>query len=574
MIEELRIRSLGVIDEAVVPFAPGLTVLTGETGAGKTMVLTGLALIRGEKADPGIVRSGAERADVDSSWRVRDDEVLRARLEDAGAEPEADGTDLLVILGRSVGGAGRSRAFACGRSVPASLLAEASDRLVAVHGQADQLLLRDARRQRDLLDRFGGPDLAAVRTDYARAHEQWRAVERELADLVGHRQERERSAALMRLGIEEIEAVRPEPGEDEALTAQASVLAHAGDLLADVGRAHALLEGGGLDDGDTAVADLLAQARRSLGRAAELDPAASALAERLDDLAAQTRDLAADLARYAADVDADPERQQAVEERRHAIGVLKRKFGPELADVLDWWAQAAATVAAADGADDRIAALTEEAADLRGRVIEAAALLSARRRSAADAFSTAVTAELQGLAMPDAVVTVEVATEAEPERFTVDGADTVTMLLTPHAGSGPRPLGQGASGGELSRVMLAVEVVLAGVHGVPTFVFDEVDAGIGGRVGVEVGRRLARLARSAQVVVVTHLPQVAAFADQHVVVTKDRSGQVTAASVSVVEGDARVRELVRMLSGLEDSASGAEHAAELLALAEADRGRR
>jgi DNA repair protein RecN (Recombination protein N) len=574
MIEELRIRSLGVIEEAVVPFAPGLTVLTGETGAGKTMVLTGLALIRGGKADPGIVRAGAERADVDAVWRVGEDDVLRARLEEAGAGPEPDGGDLLVLLGRSVSSAGRSRAFACGRSVPASVLGEVSDRLVAVHGQSDQLLLRDARRQRDLLDRFGGPELAAIRAAYGSAFEAWRGAVRELADLVEHRQERERAAALMRLGIEEIEAVQPEPGEDEALAAQSAVLAHAGDLLADVGRAHALLEGGGLDEADTAVADLLLQAGRALGRAAELDPQAAALAERLEVLTASAQDLAADLARYAASIDADPERQQAVEERRHAIGTLKRKYGPELADVLQWWSTAAATVAVVDGADDRIAALTDEVTHLRGEVRAAAARLSDLRLAAAAEFSAAVTDELRALAMPDASVTVEVATEGEPERFTADGADTVTMLLSPHAGSGPRPLGQGASGGELSRVMLAVEVVLAGVHGVPTFVFDEVDAGIGGRVGVEVGRRLARLARSAQVVVVTHLPQVAAFADQHVVVTKDRSGQVTAASVTVVEGDDRVRELVRMLSGLEDSASGAEHAAELLALAESDRGKR
>ena len=576
MIEELRIRALGVIDDAVVPFAPGLTVLTGETGAGKTMVLTGLALIRGEKADPAAVRAGAERADVDASWRVTGEgaEQVVVRLQEAGAEPETDGADRIVLLGRSVSAAGRSRAFACGRSVPAAVLAEVTDRLVAVHGQADQLLLRESRRQRDLLDRFGGAGLLQARATFATAFDAWRAAERELADLLAHRQEREREAALLRLGVEEIEAVRPEPGEDEALKAQAAVLAHASDLLADVGRAHALLVGGAEDEGaGPAAADALAEARRAVARAADLDPALAPVLGRVDALLASLDDLSADLAHYAQAVDADPQRQAAVEERRHQLSELKRKYGPALADVLEWWASAQASVAAVDGADDRIAALTGQAADLREAVRVAAADLSARRATAAAAFSTAVTAELRDLAMPDAEVTIEIASETEPEAFTADGADAVTLLLVPHAGSGPRPLGAGASGGELSRVMLAIEVVLAGVRAVPTFVFDEVDAGIGGKVAVEVGRRLARLARTAQVIVVTHLPQVAAFADCHVVVTKDRTGHVTGSSVQVVDGPERVRELVRMLSGLEDSVSGAEHAAELLALAEADRAR-
>ena len=229
-------------------------------------------------------------------------------------------------------------------------------------------------------------------------------------------------------------------------------------------------------------------------------------------------------------------------------------------------------MAAVDGADERLAALTGEAAALREAVVAGAEALSRARGQAAHTFAAAVTAELHGLAMPDAALTVEVVTADDPADFTADGADSVAMLLTPHAGSEPRPLGKGASGGELSRIMLAIEVVLAGVNQVPTFVFDEVDAGIGGKVAVEVGRRLSRLARTAQVIVVTHLPQVAAFADRHVVVSKDRTGHVTASSVAVVDGPDRVRELVRMLSGLEDSASGAEHAAELLALAAADRG--
>jgi DNA repair protein RecN (Recombination protein N) len=337
-----------------------------------------------------------------------------------------------------------------------------------------------------------------------------------------------------------------------------------------VGAAHAALAGGDRSD-EASVAGLLALARRSLEHAARLDETLTPVLAQVDALAETASLTAGELAQYARDVDADPGRQAQVEERRQLISGLKRRYGPELDDVLRWWASAQETVAGADGADDRIADLTAVVAGLRLRVVEGAGVLTASRTVAAQRFGAAVTSELHDLAMADALIAVDVSTTTDPEQFTADGADTVAMMLTPHAGSEPRPLGKGASGGELSRLMLAIEVVLAGVNSVPTFVFDEVDAGIGGKVAVEVGRRLARLARSAQVIVVTHLPQVAAFADQHVVVTKDSAGHVTAASVRAVDGPERVRELVRMLSGLEDSQSGAEHAAELLALAEADR---
>ena len=573
MIEELRIRGLGVIDEAVVPFAPGLTVLTGETGAGKTMVLSGLGLIMGGRSDGGLVRADADRADVDGAWRIPAAEAgdLIAQLEEAGATVEEDGDTLLLLLGRSVGGGGRTRAFAGGRGVPAATLADVTEHLIAVHGQADQLMLRDPRRQRELLDLFGGPEVLALRTTFAADHARWRAVERELADLVEHRQDREREAALLRHGIDEIAAVEPVSGEDAALKAQATVLAHATDLLEAVGASHALLSGG--DDVESpSVADLLGQAQRSIERARTLDAGLEPIARALDDLASASAVVAGELAEYARGADADPQTQAKVEQRRQAISDLKRRYGPELDDVLAWWAAAEQSVASVDGADERIAMLSSEAATLRTSVVSDARALTKARRKAAQTFAAAVTAELHGLAMPDAALTVDVESAEDPADFTAEGADAVAMLLTPHAGSDPRPLGKGASGGELSRIMLAIEVVLAGVNQVPTFVFDEVDAGIGGKVAVEVGRRLARLARTAQVIVVTHLPQVAAFADRHVVVSKDRTGHVTASSVTVVDGPDRVRELVRMLSGLEDSASGAEHAAELLALADADRG--
>lgn len=569
MITELRIRGLGVIADAVVPFAPGLTVVTGETGAGKTMVLTGLGLVSGERADPGLVRTGSERADVDAEWRLEPATLrtLASRLEDAGVDLEAEGDDQVLLLGRTVAAGGRSRAFAGGRSVPATVLAELSTALLTVHGQADQLSLRDPRRQRDLLDAFAGagPD----KDRFAEAFARWRSAGAALRDLVDHRAEREREAALLRHGIAEIAAVAPVEGEDDELKARANALAHSTDLMAELAGAHASLIG---DDGDAPSAvGLLALARRAVDHARALDPRLDAVAERLASLADGLAAAAAEIADHARDVDADPAELARVEERRHAVAELKRRYGPELADVLAWWAQANQTVSQTDDADARIDALRHELAAAAEETRAAAAALTSVRREGAARLGTAVTAELRDLAMPDARLDVDVATVADLDAFTADGADTVTLLLSPHSGADPRPLDRGASGGELSRVMLAVEVVLAGDASVGTFVFDEVDAGIGGKVAVEVGRRLARLARSSQVVVVTHLPQVAAFADRHVVVTKGADGQVTATSVNVVDGPDRVRELVRMLSGLEDSQSGAEHATELLELAFADK---
>jgi len=564
MIRELRLRGLGVINEATVPFAPGLTVLTGETGAGKTMVLTGLGLVMGAKADSAVVRVGAERADVDAEFVVTGSTGAALVAEESGAVLEHHGDESFLLLGRSIAAEGRSRAFAGGRSVPATTLGEITELLMAVHGQSDQILLRDAKRQRELLDRYAGAEHLSTLDRYRDVYRQWRSVDAELTQTRMRRDELTREVALLRHGIADIEAVSPVSDEDIALKEQASVLANATDLLADVLAAHDLLSGSDESDGANAIL-LIGQAQRLVDRAAAVDTRLSehrdALAQAADAVAA----LALDLGAHARDLDADPARLAAIEERRQAISALKRAYGPTLDDVLQWWEQAQRTVAAAD--PDRLEELQVEAARLGADVIAQAASITKARLKSAKAFGSAVAAELHALAMADADLRIEV-TAGEPGP---DGADTIAFLLRPHAGSDFRPLGRGASGGELSRIMLAIEVVLADGHGVPTFVFDEVDSGVGGKVAVEVGRRLARLARQAQVIVVTHLPQVAAFADQHVVVTKGTDGAITATSVQVVEGDDRVRELVRMLSGLEDSQSGATHAAELLALARQER---
>ena len=570
MIDELRMRGLGVIDEATLLLDPGLTVLTGETGAGKTMVLTGLAMARGAKVDAGSVRTGASQASVDSVWRLPPDSPLRQRLDEAGIDLDPTGSEddaPLLILSRVLAEGGRSRAYAGGRTVPAALLGELTDGLVAVHGQADQLLLREPRRQRELLDLYAGDEAAQVSAEYRLALADWRATSAALTDLVDHRQDRDREAALLRHGIDEIAAVQPEPGEDEALKARAGVLSHRTELVEAVSLAHAALEAD-----ERSVAVLLQEAHRALERAGALDPEVAELAGQLDNLADAASAVASELAAHALELDVDPARLEEVENRRQALSHLKRRYGPELDDVLAWWRAAEEKVAAADDTDARIESLTEDERRLRATVVTVAERLSEVRRVAAEQFSRAVTAELRDLAMTDARVVTEVSSTDDVSDFTESGRDSVALLLEPHPGADPRPLGAGASGGELSRLMLAIEVILAGRTGIPTLVFDEVDAGIGGRVAVEVGRRLARLARSTQVIVVTHLPQVAAFADRHIVVTKATDGQVTSASVASVEGEERVRELVRMLSGLEDSAAGAVHAEELLALAAEDRG--
>lgn len=569
MIEELHLRSLGVIDEATIRLGPGLTVVTGETGAGKTMLLTGLSLVMGGRAEGSMVRGSADRADVDGQWLIAEGTAVAAAVEELGGAVDRSDEGIQVILGRTVSGTGRSKAFAGGRSVPASALAELTAGLVTVHGQSDQLQLKDTRNQRALLDRFAGQELTEVLADFSAALVRLRQAERERDELLAQRQEREREAVLLRHGIEEIAAVQPESGEDASLKQQASALANVTDLLEAMGSAHQSLTGG--DGGLDSALDLLVKASRDLDRAAGFDASVRPLQDSLGRVMDELSVLAGEVAHYAATLDADPARLAEVEERRRQVNELMRRYGPRLDDVLEWWKNAEESVSEVDGAHERLAALGEEISLLTDRVRAGALEATAKRTSAASTFATHITDELQELAMPDAQVTIDIESTDDLAAMTVHGADTVTMLLTPHSGSDPRPLGSGASGGELSRLMLAIEVVLAGVGTTPTFVFDEVDAGIGGRVAVEVGRRLARLAKTAQVIVVTHLPQVAAFGDSHVVVTKDSAGQVTSSSVVTVEGPDRVKELVRMLSGLEDSESGARHATELLQLAESER---
>lgn len=577
MMVGLRIQGLGVIEDAAITLGPGLTVLTGETGAGKTMVLSGLALLAGAKAESGAVRAGKALASVDGEWllNVDDHHDLVQRLEDAGADLEVDDGVARVLLARTVAAEGRSKAFAGGRSVPAGVLQEASGDLIAVHGQADQMRLRQADRQRDVLDRFAGLPATQARQAFTDAYRKWRATTAELAALLASRQERQREAVLLTAGIEEIEAVEPRPGEDVELDRLAARLAHVGSLMADLRQAREALVG----EEDSAqpgqggdAMSALSQAARALDRVLAVDPTLQACRDRLRDVGILISDIVVDLSQYAAGIEADPNRQAWVEERRSALAGLRRRYGADVDQVLAWLEQARLRVSQIDTDQGRIEECEACLADLVQQARDRAATLTEVRLEAAERLATIVTDELHALAMPHATFSVRVDTVADPDDYSSAGADTVEFLLEPHRGGGMRPIGKGASGGELSRIMLAIEVALAGADPVPTFVFDEVDAGVGGRAAVEVGRRLARLARSAQVLVVTHLPQVAAFADQHVVVAKGGDGLVTSSSVRIAEGEERVLELVRMLSGLDASQAGAAHAQELLEVAATERG--
>lgn len=571
----MRIRSLGVIDDAVVELSPGFTAVTGETGAGKTMVVTSLGLLLGGRAEAALVRVGARNAVVEGRITVPEDTPAVVRAEEAGAELDEGA----LLVSRTISAEGRSRAHLGGRSVPVGLLAELADDLVAVHGQTDQQGLLKLSRQRQALDRYAGHAVAAPLAKYREAYTRLRAVTTELEQITTRARERAQEADLLRFGLEEIAAVEPRAGEDRELAEEAERLGHAEALASAAALAHAALAGNPEDPEGVDAGTLVAGAQRALEAVRAHDPALAALSDRLGEIDILVRDVAGELAGYADNLDSDPLRLAAVGERRAALAGLVRKYGEDVSAVLEWAERSAARLTELDGDDERTAELTAERDTLRAELGALAQQLTDARTEAAQRFAAAVTAELASLAMPHARVLFDIRQSEDPEGVEVggravaygpSGVDEVELLLAPHPGAPPRPIAKGASGGELSRVMLAVEVVFAGTDPVPTYLFDEVDAGVGGKAAVEIGRRLARLAKKAQVVVVTHLPQVAAFADRQLLVEKTNDGTVTRSGVRVLEGEERIRELSRMLAGQEDSQTARAHAEELLATARAD----
>ncbi|SDG10430.1 DNA replication and repair protein RecN [Blastococcus aurantiacus] len=571
---ELRIRGLGAIDDVTLELGPGLTVVTGETGAGKTMVVSGLTLLFGGRADQGRVRANG-RAGVEGRLTLPPDSPVWQRAADAGADPDDDGS---LILARTISAEGRSRAFLGGRSVPVGVVSELAESLLAVHGQTDQLRLSRPAEQRRALDRYAGTEHLALIDRYREAHDRWRAAAAELDRRRSQARELAQAADVLRHGLEEIEAAAPEPGEDEALATQVKRLSDADALRAAADEARMALVGdvtGDLGGGDVPqdATAALAIAERAL--AGSDDPTLVLLAQDLADAVAVVSDVAGQLAGYVADLDADPARLAEVLDRRALITGLTRKYadpGDGLAGVLAWADEARRRLSELDVSDEALDQLAAARDAARAQVDDLGARISAGRRAAADGFAAEVGRELTGLAMKSARVSFSI--ETDPDEPGPDGLDQVALLLAAHPGAPARPVHKGASGGELSRVMLAIEVVFAGADPVPVMVFDEVDAGVGGQAAGEIGRRLAQLARQHQVVVVTHLAQVAAFADTHLVVDKspDTGAGVTATDIRAVQADDRVRELARMLSGLADSDTGQAHARELLTVAAEARG--
>ncbi len=609
MLEEVRITGLGVIEDALLELSPGFTALTGETGAGKTMVVTGLGLLFGGRADPARVRPGAQRASVEGRLRTDPRGKVAQQVEEAGGDLDEDGT---LVLTRSVSGEGRSRAFAGGRSVPVSLLTYLADDLVAVHGQSDQQQLLKPGRQRESLDKFAGAVLAEVLADYQRAYNGHRKAHAELTEITTQARARAAEAEALRAGLTEIEKLNPVAGETAALRAEGGAAPANAETRctppppppheALLGRTTTAANEGGAD-----AVTLLGQARRALDAVRRHDAEIDGVAERLTEAAYLLSEVAGELASYVQSVDADPARLAAVQERRAAAraasspaqlygpgGISAHINGsPAPIDPGDWRQpdadanpDAEAGGAGRDRGRPRVGApgrrpggraRQRRRADRRphrggsgaggARHAKAASpppALTQLRAEAGERFAADVTEELTALAMPHARISVVLTPLDEPGPH---GIDDVEIRLASNPGAPALPLHKGASGGELSRVMLAIEVVFAGADPVPTFVFDEVDAGVGGKAAVEIGRRLAKLARLAQVIVVTHLPQVAAFADNHLVVAKSSDGSITSTSVIRLDHEARVRELSRMLAGMEGSEFGQAHAAELLAMA-------
>lgn len=576
MLEEVRIRGLGVIADATLPLRPGFTVLTGETGAGKTMVVASLLLLFGERADTAQISSGLDLADIEGRIRIDPDNAAMATVLEAGGAPDEDGS---LILSRTINRSGRSRATAGGRSVPAGLLATIAERLVAVHGQSTQLQLAKPAAQRELLDRFAGANLDEALLHYQQLFSSWQSLEHEREDRARDDEVRIRERQLLRFGVAQIDAIGPTPDEDSSLDAQIDRLSNADALRTAVQHAHAQLTVGdeASAERDGGVDAAMAAVHRALVDGSEYDKQLGDYAERANEVAILAADLASDLLAYSEHVSADPDRLSTLMSRRVEIRDLIRNYGGAkgLAGVLAWAKSAHESLMAMDDSAEGIADLERRCHQGAEAAAQGAVVLTELRTAAARAFEEAISLELAQLAMGS--VTLSVQLHKRPQQdgaptllaaaASMSGIDVVSIEISSDAGRTSRPLGRGASGGELSRVMLAIEVVLAGANPVPTMIFDEVDAGVGGAAAIEIGRRLAALGRNHQVVAVTHLPQVAAFADHHVMIEKSDAGAITRSGIQVLHSEQRIEEITRMLAGLAHSDSGRAHAAELLAAA-------
>lgn len=567
MLEHLSINSLGVIEETTVELDPGFTVVTGETGAGKTMVVTALNLLMGARADAGAIRAGDAKATVEAGFILPPEHRSIAAAQEAGAVVDDEGENTHLVITRSISASGsgtRSRATAGGRGVPVALLAEIGERAVAVHGQSDQLRLKSLTAQRRALDAFGGTPVTDALVLYRQTYTQLNEVTHQLEDLVTQAQERALEAENLQRSLEEIDDATIQDNEDDEIQQRIKRLESAEEFRTAARISTTALSGDDNNLDAPSAESLVEAARQAIAQTpGEVDELAD-ISRRLKSLGIELADITAEISQFASSLDEEgPMALNQAQSRLAELNRLKKLYGPDLADVLRWAEQQRPRLDELHGDTERIEYLTQQQQQLTNQLAEHGAQLTALRHQAGQQLGEQVTQELHGLLMPTAQFSVSITPAEQPGPH---GLDDIALLLQPHPGSEPRPLGKGASGGELSRIMLALEVVLADTDPVPTFIFDEIDAGVGGEAAVQIGKRLARLAERVQVIVVTHLPQVAAYANKHLRVNKAPNVEAgfTTSDVSELTGDDRVSELARMLAGHADSTSAREHARELL----------
>lgn len=567
MLADIAIENLGVIPHATVELSEGLTVLTGETGAGKTMLVTGLRLLVGGRADASRVRTGAAQAAVEGRFVLSGLEEHTAQAaasiaESAGGSADENGE---FIASRIVSSSGRSKAYLGGRAVPAAVLGEFSSELLTIHGQNDQLRLLAPEQQLSALDRLD-PKVSQLLEKYKVAYQQWRTLAQDLAQRTKSRRELAQEADRLDFAIEEISSIDPQSGEDTHLQTLIRRLQDVDDLKQQAVGALGAIDGvGGLADFGGAEGEDVSCASDLLGQAVSAvrgsqDPALAEIAQRLEHITSELGEISAELGSFISALPSDPEELEKLLQRQQDLKGLTRKYAPDIDGVLAWLGKAVAKRKTIDISPEALEELKKSVAAAEKKMLSAGRALSKARAAAAESLAAQVSEELHGLAMPKAQLSVRI-TPIEPSAM---GLDEVEFLLAPNAKAQPRPLASSASGGELSRVMLALEVILSAATQGTTLVFDEVDAGVGGLAAVEIGRRLARLARNNQVIVVTHLPQVAAYADVHVHVSKEVSEESVTSGVVQLSTERRVEELSRMLAGLEDTDTGRAHAKELL----------
>jgi len=550
MLTELRIRNFAIIESVTLPLGEGFNVLSGETGAGKSIIVGALGLLLGERASADLIRSGAEKATVEGVFDVGSVRGIAKLADEKGIEVEDD----TLVLKREIATGGRGRAWINGAPVTATVLAEIGRQLVNLHGQHDAQTLLDGESQRRILDAFGGAETQADQV--RRIYTELSGVRREITTLTARRAEAEKRADYLRHVAKEIEDARLSPGEDTKLEDEARVLENADELRTLASTLNDLLSGE-----EASVLGQLGAAQRPLTSIERIDPAGARMQELFDAGFYALQELARSVEDYASSVDLDPSRLEEVRQRRDRLFGLLKKYGPTLDNVIEAGRSARGELDLIDTAQFDLANLTAREADARRRLSADAEKLSDLRISAGKKLAKSVDALLPQLGMPDGKFTVALVARDEP---TAEGAEDVEFRVALNVGHEDRPLARVASGGELSRVMLALKTILARVDQVPTLIFDEVDAGIGGRVGLQVGDTLRRVAKEHQVFAISHLPQIAARAHHHIVVAKGAKGGVTTADISVLEGTSRVNEIARMLGGDPESKVSRAHAKELL----------